>query len=65
VSVVFTLRLVMQGIEVLEGALNQNPFEIVTTEPFLFNICEFVLPSRLPPVSIPFFFRSFPLFWRS
>ena len=29
-----------QGIEVLEGALNQNPFEIVTTEPFLFNICK-------------------------
>ncbi|KAF9647421.1 hypothetical protein BDM02DRAFT_3098171 [Thelephora ganbajun] len=27
-----------EGIEVLEGALRKSPFEIVTTEPFLFNL---------------------------
>ena len=43
-----------QGIEFLEGALHKSPFEIVTTEPFLFNLCK-----SLPHTTCP----SFPSGW--
>ena len=53
-------RLVTQGIEILEGALTQNPFEIVTTEPFLFNICK--SPSHAAYPQFPLFLSVFPPF---
>ena len=49
--------MVLQGIEVLEGALNESPFEIVTTEPFLFNICESSSRATCPQSILRFFLR--------
>lgn len=47
------LNLFLQGIEVLEGALHKSPFEIVTTEPFLFNLCKLTFRANRHPLPPP------------
>jgi hypothetical protein len=52
-----------KGIEVLEGALDKNPFEIVTTEPFLFNLCKLSSCAACPPLPPRLVPRLFQAHW--